>query len=69
LKLNKPCLHAHSGQEDVAQALRDFVADNQIKTLNVAGPRASKETGVSEFVREALEEAFSQQDPSPWRRH
>jgi putative molybdenum carrier protein len=40
VKLNKPCLHAHSCQEDVAQALRDFVSDNEILTLNVAGPRA-----------------------------
>jgi hypothetical protein len=60
VKHNKPCLHAHSGQDDVAQALRDFVADNKIKTLNVAGPRASKEPGVAEFVREVLEKAFSQ---------
>jgi hypothetical protein len=41
VKHNKPCLHAHSGQEDVAQSLRDFVADNEILTLNVAGPRES----------------------------
>jgi hypothetical protein len=54
VKHNKPCLHAHSGQEDVAQALRDFVADNEILTLNVAGPRESKEPGVAEFVREVL---------------
>jgi hypothetical protein len=60
VKLNKPCLHAHSGQEDVAQALRDFVGDNEILTLNVAGPRESKETGIAEFVREVLEEAFPQ---------
>jgi len=60
VKHNKPCLHAHSGQEDVVQALRDFVADNEIKTLNVAGPRASKEPGVAEFVRDVMEKAFPQ---------
>ena len=60
VKQDNPCLHAHSGQEDVAQALRDFVADNEIKTLNVAGPRASKEPGVAEFVRNVLEKAFPQ---------
>jgi Circularly permutated YpsA SLOG family len=60
VKQDKPCLHAHSGQEDVAQALRDFVADNEIKTLNVAGPRASKEPGVAKFVKELLEKAFSE---------
>jgi hypothetical protein len=60
VKHNKPCLHAHSGQEDVAQALRDFVANNEILTLNVAGPRESKEPGIAEFVREVLEKAFPQ---------
>jgi len=60
VKHNKPCLHAHSRQEDVARALRDFDADNEILTLNVAGPRESKELGVAEFVREVLEKAFSQ---------
>jgi hypothetical protein len=60
VKLNKRCLHAHSGQDDVAQALKDFVTDNEILTLNVAGPRESKEPGVVQFVREVLEKAFSQ---------
>jgi hypothetical protein len=63
VKLNKPCLHAHSGQDDVAQALRDFVADNEILTLNVAGPRESKEPGIAEFVREVLEKAFPEKRP------
>jgi putative molybdenum carrier protein len=43
----------------VAQALRDFVADNEIKTVNVAGLRASREPKVGEIIRKALEEAFS----------
>jgi hypothetical protein len=58
VKHNKPCLHIHSGQADAAQSLRDFVADNEIATLNVAGPRASKEREVGEFVKEVLEAAF-----------
>lgn len=60
VKHNKPCMHAHSGQEDVAQALREFVADNEIKTLNVAGPRESKEPGVAEFVRNVPQKEFSE---------
>jgi len=32
-----------SGIKDAAEKLREFVADNEIATLNVAGPRASKE--------------------------
>jgi hypothetical protein len=35
-----------------------FVRENHIKTLNVAGSRASKETGAASFVKAALEEAF-----------
>jgi Circularly permutated YpsA SLOG family len=27
VRLNKPCLHAHSGQEDVAQALKEAKVD------------------------------------------
>ena len=58
VKHNKPCLHVHPRYEDAAQALRDFVSDNEIATLNVAGPRASKEPQVGEFVKGTLEAAF-----------
>ena len=54
MKHNKPCLHIHSGQADAAQSLRDFVADNELVTLNVAGPRASKKPEVGEFVKKVL---------------
>jgi hypothetical protein len=46
VKYHKPWLHVHSEQEDGAQALRDFVADNEINTLNMAGPAASDEPDV-----------------------
>jgi hypothetical protein len=38
--------------------LRDFVADNEVETLNVAGPRGSKEPSVGKLVREVLTIAF-----------
>ena len=57
-KHNKPCLHIHPGTKDAAQTLRDFIADNEVETLNVAGPRGSKEPGVGEFVRKVLTIAF-----------
>lgn len=38
--------------------LREFVSDNEIETLNVAGPRTSKETEVGKFVREILDQTF-----------
>jgi hypothetical protein len=63
VKHNKPCLYLHPGQEDADQALRDFVADNEIATLNVAGSRASKEPQVGKFVREVLEAHFRSRVP------
>jgi hypothetical protein len=46
----------------MGQALGDFVSDNEILTLNVAGSRASKETWCAEFVREVLGNALSRQE-------
>ena len=57
-KHKKPFLHLHSGQGAVVHALRHFVTDNNIATLNVAGPRASKEERVGEFVVKVLQAAF-----------
>ena len=58
VRRNKSCRDIYCGQVDAAQALRDFIADNEIATLNVAGPRASEEPEVGEFVRKVLEEAY-----------
>ena len=58
VKHNKPCLKLHPVIKDSGQKLRDFVSDNEIQTLNVAGPRASNEPGIREFVLEVLEVAF-----------
>ena len=41
-----------------AAGLRRFVAEQGIRRLNVAGPRASKAPRVAEFVTRVLEEAF-----------
>ena len=35
-----------------------FVRENDIKVLNVAGSRGSKEPGVAVFVKRTLEDAF-----------
>ena len=58
MKNNKPSLYVHSGEEGRAQALWDFVADNEIATLNLTGPRVSEEPQVGEFVKDVLEQAF-----------
>ena len=57
-KHHKPWLHVHSGQLGPDEILRSFVAMHRIQTLNVAGPRASSESGVAEFVQKVPNEAF-----------
>jgi hypothetical protein len=54
----KPCLHIHPGVKEPGKKLADFVADNEIQTLNMAGPRASKEPDVAKFVGQILDEVF-----------
>jgi hypothetical protein len=55
----KPCLHLvdKPGRRN-ADALRRFVEEQGIKRLNVAGPRASSESQVGQFVMNALEAAY-----------
>ena len=39
-----------------------FLAENVIQTLNVAGPRESKEPSVTQFVVETLDRVFGTSD-------
>jgi predicted Rossmann fold nucleotide-binding protein DprA/Smf involved in DNA uptake len=59
-RLGKPVLHLNRNEADAAAAdkLHAFVAEQQIRTLNVAGPRASQEPEIGEFVRAVLTAAF-----------
>jgi hypothetical protein len=41
-----------------AEILRNFIRTHGIRVLNVAGPRASKEPAVGEFVKEVLSRAL-----------
>ena len=52
-------LHLFAGIE-VADKLWAFFQHHEVKVLNVAGPRASKEPGVGEFVARILEEALGE---------
>jgi hypothetical protein len=54
----KPCLHLCARDTSVAEKLKAFIEEHRVKILNVAGPRASKEPGVGEFVRTVLDKAF-----------
>ena len=57
-KANKPLLHLKSGQPDLVLRLKKFVRKNKIYTLNVAGPRASEEPYIYQFVLKVLDAAF-----------
>lgn len=63
-RLGKPVVHlSAAGGGDPAVVLRRFVKINGIEVLNVAGPRASGEPEVGEFVGRVLSGAFI--NPSP----
>ena len=53
-ELGKPWLHAHPGADDI-ETIRAFLAQHRVRTLNVAGPRASGEPGIYEYVFALLE--------------
>ncbi len=59
-KHGKPWLHIseRGSYESAGERLAAFVREHDIKTLNVAGSRGSKEPGVAAFVKLALETAF-----------
>jgi hypothetical protein len=66
--LGKPWLHLTAATPRAAHRLVEFVTTHGIKTLNVAGPRASEEPKIDGFVRRTLEEAFPadrQTTPTP----
>ena len=47
--------HAKLSTEEASSALLSFIDEHDIETLNVAGPRESKEPGIHDWVREVLE--------------
>jgi hypothetical protein len=54
-KHKKPRLHLHPGISEAADKLRVFVQENSVKILNVAGPRASTEPKLGQFVMALLD--------------
>jgi Circularly permutated YpsA SLOG family len=68
-RLGKPCLHLSSeaisaSGADPADELLAFLREYHISRLNVAGPRASQEPLVGEFVRHTLVAALDRGDTS-----
>jgi len=57
LRLGKPLLHLWAGRRAVGAKLRGFIKLHHIQVLNVAGPRASEEPGLHEFVWKVLDES------------
>jgi hypothetical protein len=50
----RPEIHIHRGTQNSGCVLAQFVKEHQIGVLNVAGPRASTEPKIGNFVREVL---------------
>ena len=60
--LGKPWLHCSEewdGVSGAAAAVRDLMARERVRVLNVAGPRASGAPGIDRFVAAVLDEAFA----------
>ena len=57
-RLGQPCLHVHPGADD-PQAIRAFLERHRIRMLNVAGPRASTDPHIYDYVTELLERVFA----------
>lgn len=57
----KPWLHLSkdANKGNAGERLRRFVQEHHIRVLNVAGPRASTEPDIGEFVRATLDLAFA----------
>jgi hypothetical protein len=57
-KHHKAWIHLAAGDKGVAQRLKDWLAQNPVDVLNVAGPWASKELGIASFVIHTLDAVF-----------
>jgi len=59
LKHRKPHLHidlSETGESDAVRAVHQWIAENRIATLNVAGPRASEDSLIYQSAVRLLEE-------------
>jgi hypothetical protein len=54
----RPLLKLHPSMPDATMRLVEFCRQHGIQTLNIAGPRASQEPAIAEFVNQILNEAF-----------
>ena len=59
-KHRKPNLHLCAGDKTAAEKLNASTEEHRVKILNVAGPGASNEPGLGDFVMRTLEQAFGE---------
>jgi len=60
-KHNKPFIHVDMNKmsiDEAGEAVRIWMVKNQIETLNVAGPRASRDPAIYEATRRLLDQVF-----------
>jgi hypothetical protein len=59
---HKPVIHMRQQDEQAnhAQELRSFIAKFDISFLNIAGPRASEEPGINQFVWSVLDRVLEE---------
>ena len=57
IKYRKPCLHVHPKLDGVT-LIREFLKRYQVKVVNIAGPRASREPGIGDYVAMVLDRVF-----------
>jgi hypothetical protein len=61
LETAKPVLHINLYQgssEDAAIAVREWLIENRVRILNVAGPRSSEDPGIYSAVKELLTQVW-----------
>lgn len=57
-KHRKPCLRISLTEAPSIEAARVWIVENQVRVLNVAGPRESSSPGIAEQTREFVELVF-----------
>lgn len=65
---DKPFLHVDLSEidaEDAVAAVREWLADHGVETLNVAGPRASGDPAIYDATRAILRDVLEHRGPGP----
>ncbi|MFC2075209.1 putative molybdenum carrier protein [Bdellovibrionota bacterium] len=57
-KHKKPCIHVNFFTEPMPEFVRNWASQHNIKTLNIAGPRESKNPGIYDQATKFLKKLF-----------